>query len=203
MFYYRSWFQIRNMGHSKIRMLEGSLDDWKAAGGPMEEGPKKAVVASELDTSKASSYVASDAQQMVSMDQVKAVLEDGSKTVVDVRSRDRFTGAVEEPRPGLRRGHMPGAINLPFTELLNPDNVVTLLSPADVEARLEEAGISVQQEKDIVATCGSGVTACALVAALQYCGRDPSKTFVFDGSWIEWGPEDAGTPVETTADKKD
>ena len=73
-----------------------------------------------------------------------------------------------------------------------------LKSKDELAAIFQQAGIQVQDERDIITTCGSGVTACTLVAGLEYCGRDPSKTFVYDGSWVEYGRDDSGTPVETS-----
>lgn len=177
----------------------GSLDDWKDKGGSIEDEPTKLFWASELDLSKPSVYQASDPQQIKSMEEVLSIIEQGSEAdsvVVDTRSSARFNGDVDEPRPGLRRGHMPHALNIPYTKLLNPDNPLQFRD--DLEEVIQDAGVDVHGEKPVLVTCGSGATACALIAALAVCGRDPSTTFLYDGSWVEWGLESADNPVVVT-----
>lgn len=190
------------MGHDKVELLEGSFEDWKEAGGPVEDGFKKSVDVDALPSTPPA-YQATAPRQVASMQDVVNVVAGEDKkdaVLLDARAADRFSGAVAEPRPGLRRGHMPGAINLPHTILLDSDNVSVLKSKEEIKELLVAAGVDPDDERDIITTCGSGVTACTLALALEYVGRDPSKTFVYDGSWIEWGPEDAETPVETTSD---
>jgi thiosulfate/3-mercaptopyruvate sulfurtransferase len=112
---------------------------------------------------------------------VGADLESRRAQVVDARSRGRFVGTEPEIRPGLRSGHMPGAANLPFTELLGSD--ATLLPRDRIEAGFRAAGID--PDRPIVASCGSGVTACVLALGLFLTGRPDAA--VYDGSWTEWG----------------
>jgi thiosulfate/3-mercaptopyruvate sulfurtransferase len=95
-----------------------------------------------------------------------------------------------EPRPGLRAGHVPGSINLPFTELVRSDG--TLRPPEELRRRLTEAGIDLS--RPVIATCGSGTSACALILGLHSIGH--KETAVYDGAWAEWGAR-ADTPVET------
>jgi thiosulfate/3-mercaptopyruvate sulfurtransferase len=111
--------------------------------------------------------------------------------VVDARAAARFAGAAPEPRPGLRAGHIPGALNLPYDQLIDPKTFTVL--PADaLAARLTAAGLS--PEQSITASCGSGVSACNIAFALHLVGWKPAA--VYDGSWSEWGlPGD--TPVAT------
>jgi len=186
------------MGHESIRLMDGSLQDFKDAGGAIEEGPTQSISAKDLDVSKPSQYQAKDAQQIRTMDEILAIVKENrdDALVVDVRAKERFLGQVEEPRPGLKKGHIPGSVNLPFGQLLNPDNVVQFKSQEEVVKLLDEAGIDVHTDKDIIMSCGSGVTASTLAVALLWCGRDPSKTFVYDGSWIEWGSVNEDNPVE-------
>jgi thiosulfate/3-mercaptopyruvate sulfurtransferase len=105
----------------------------------------------------------------------------GGEQIIDARSGPRFRGEVAEPRPGLRAGHIPGAVNLPFGELLNADG--TMKDPAALIAAFEGAGVDMSAP--IVSSCGSGITACILDLALERVGH--RRHAVYDGSWAEWG----------------
>lgn len=196
LFPHRAWYQLLAMGHSPDRLhyMQGSLDDWKAAGGPMEEGPSKALCADDLDLSKDANYIATNPQNIVDMEEMKRILENKDAIVVDVRAKERFLGQVEEPRPNMRLGHMPTALNLPFTDLLNPDNVLQFKPIQEMKQFFKSVGLEVDTPNRIVCSCGSGATACALALALIACGRDPSGTYLYDGSWSEWG-SDPDTPI--------
>jgi thiosulfate/3-mercaptopyruvate sulfurtransferase len=202
MMIHRAWFQIRNSGHdaTKIHLLDGGFHDWRKAGGPIEEGRMTVFRADDLDLSKATKYKAAERPiNIIDMGEMLKIIEgkdDDAKDyiVVDVRAKERFLGQVEEPRPGLRLGHMPGALNLPFASLLNPENPTQFKPKEDLVRLVEGAGFSVSTDKKILASCGSGASACTLVAALEVCGRDVSQNFVYDGSWSEWGAE-AETPI--------
>lgn len=191
---HRAWFQIRNMGHApeKIHLMAASFDEWKNAGGPIEEGPIQALVCDELDITKPALYKATNPQNILDMQGMIDIINNGENSdsiIVDVRVKERYLGLVEEPRPGMRLGHMPGAKNLPFASLLNPMNVLQFKSKDEIGAIMKEAGVDFESPKKIVITCGSGATACALVAALEVMGRHPSRNYVYDGSWSEWGGE--------------
>ena len=190
----RTWYQLRAMGHDKdrVHLMQGSLDDWKSLGGPMDEQPAKAIVADELDLSTKPSYVATDPQNVVNLEEMKEIVGTDNAVIIDARSNDRFLGKVEEPRPGLRLGHMPGSRNVPFNDLLQPD--MKYKSKSEMMKLMNGAGIDVNTDKRIIVSCGSGVTACVIAGALEACGRDPSGTYLYDGSWMEWGGEQ-DTPI--------
>ena len=135
MFVHRSWFQIRNMGHGQdyCHLLDGSIGDWIEKGGPIEEEGKEPSIpminAKDLDLTKPTTYQAVDAMNIVDLDEMKELVSADDPTttdaiIVDARSRDRFFGQVEEPRPGMRLGHMPGAKNVFFLDVLDSENSV-------------------------------------------------------------------------------
>ena len=109
---------------------------------------------------------------------------------MEARARGRFEGTAPEPRPGLRSGHIPGSVNLPYTELIAPDG--TLLDPERLRERFSAAGID--PGRRVATPCGPGGTPAVLSLALYRIG-DPDAA-VYDGSWTEWGGR-ADTPVET------
>jgi thiosulfate/3-mercaptopyruvate sulfurtransferase len=112
-----------------------------------------------------------------------------AEQVVDARSAGRFTGTEPEPRAGLRGGHIPGSLNVPYETLGRPDG--TLRPPDELAALLRQAGVDLG--RPIVTSCGSGITASVLALALYQVGRP--DVAVYDGSWSEWGAR-ADTPVE-------
>jgi len=204
MFIHRALFQIQAMGHERerVHLMDGSLGDWEAEGGTLDKEPTKIFSVEDLDRTKTPKYQSTSAQNVVDIDEVKSIIANESDVdtiLVDVRSKERFLGLVEEPRPGLRLGHMPGAKNLFFYTLLDEDDPTKLKPKEELLKVIADAGIDVNTDKRIVATCGSGATACTLANALDICGRDPFKTCIYDGSWSEWGGE-KDTPITNDKD---
>lgn len=177
----RVWWTLRVMGYPNVFVLDGGLKAWRAEG--------RAVATGDAAPDAAATGQAQFKPELVAdLSHVRRVLEDRSAQVVDARSAGRFRGETPEPRVSLRSGHMPGALNLPFDQVLNPDG--TLKS---VEA-LREAFAHVDLARPIVTSCGSGVTASVLALALARLGR--FDVAVYDGSWTEWGGR-SDTPVVT------
>ncbi|MEU9127870.1 sulfurtransferase [Kitasatospora sp. NPDC048540] len=178
----RAWWMLRAMGFDRAAVLDGGLPAWTAAGHSVV--PR----AAEQQASPVGDFTASPRPELIvdSAAVLRALADDGA-AVVDARSRERFTGAAAEPRPGLRGGHMPGAANLPFTDLQTDGR----MRPAE-ELRPMFAAAADGRER-LVFSCGSGVTACVLALGADLAGyRDLA---VYDGSWSEWGLPSA-LPVE-------
>jgi len=169
----RVWWTLRAMGYDKVHVLDGGLRKWLAEGRPVEAGEVVAepvVVAPRFDAE-----LVRDAQD------VRWILQSGAARMLDARSTARFRGEAPEPRAGLRSGHMPGAANVPWEQVIAEDG--TLRPVHELKPVFEQAGVDLA--KPIVATCGSGVTASVLALALARLGLD--RTAVYDGSWTEWG----------------
>lgn len=175
----RVWWMLRVAGHQAVSVLDGGLTRWCAEGRPVREGTE-----SRLPTTF---RAALRAGALVTRDEVRDLLATGGAQVVDMRAAERFHGTVPEPRPGIPSGHIPGSLNLPHTELLAPDG--TLLRNDALRRRLAEAGID--PDRPVVASCGSGTSACALLLALETLGTTGHR--LYDGSWTEWAG--SGMPV--------
>ncbi len=177
----RVWWTFRTFGHEQVAVLDGGMKKWRAEERPIEQGP--------ISLPPGNFTARLDGRAVRDLAAIRANIEHRSEQLVDVRSRGRFEGVEPEPRPGLRAGHVPGSINLPYTELVSSDG--TLLPPEALRRRLAEAGVDLTGP--IVATCGSATSACALVLGLHLLGH--TETAVYDGGWSEWGGR-PDTPVE-------
>ncbi len=180
----RVWWMFRVMGHPDVAVLDGGLKKWKAEGRPVTDE------VTQLRTPR--HFTARFHGELVrDKDDVKGLIGSAAVQIVDARASARFAGTAPEPRAGLRSGHIPSSKSVPFGTLLNADG--TMKSEAELAAAFKAAGVD--PAKPVVATCGSGVTAGVIALALARLGQ--SDAAVYDGSWSEWGLEDAGTPVAT------
>jgi thiosulfate/3-mercaptopyruvate sulfurtransferase len=176
----RAWWLFRLFGHPDVAVLDGGLAKWLAEGRPVTDEPTQP---------RERPFTARrDDRLLRELDQMRANVGAKQDQVVDVRSAGRFHATEPEPRAGLRGGHMPGSVNLPYPELLRADG--TMRPPEELEAAFAAAGV--EHGRPIVTSCGSGVTAAIGTLALYLLG-EPSAA-VYDGSWTEWASQ-PDTPV--------
>ncbi len=183
----RAWWMFRTFGHDRVYVLEGGLYSWIARGFRTMEGAPEAPEPTQ--------FIARYRPELVvTRNDLMDNLETGQRLVLDARSAERFAGDAPEPRAGLRSGHIPGAYNLPFADVLDGRS-----AHFKDDAQLEQifSALDASPDADVTVSCGSGVTACTLALALfKARGQEAA---VYDGSWSEWGDELAGTPVEVSA----
>ena len=177
---------MKAFGHAKVRMLDGGLPKWRSEGRELSPGAERRFGPC-VDTRPSFTLNRSmvmDFEQMTT----PGLTEDS--IVLDARPASRFHGEVAEPRPGLRSGNIPGSFSLPFSEVLESDSdmngetITRFASPEKIREAVE-AATSGRDGRAFVTTCGSGVTACVLTAALEIAGIGASR--VYDGSWTEYG----------------
>ncbi len=176
----RAWWMLRAFGCVNVSILAGGLQSWKAAGFDVASGPVN-LPEGEFEANYDSGLVKR-------LTDVLLISHEGGAQIVDARAANRFNAEVDEPRPGLLRGHIPNSLNMPWNNLV----VNGELKPAaELRDLFEKAGIKLDQP--IIASCGSGVTAVVVILALTSLGvRDVT---LYDGSWGEWGSRD-DLPIE-------
>jgi thiosulfate/3-mercaptopyruvate sulfurtransferase len=178
----RGWWLMGLFGHDNAAVLDGGLPKWLKEGRPTQDGEPAAPVAATFRPDYR-------AGQLRGVGDILRNVSSGAEQVVDARAAGRFTGAIPEPRAGMRSGHIPGSVSLPYTDLLQADG--TFRSPGEVRGLFEAAGVD--GSLPVVTSCGSGVTACILTLGLRIAGFPEGA--VYDGSWTEWGGR-SDTPVE-------
>jgi len=180
----RAWWMLKSFGAHYVAILDGGLQKWKAEGRPLESG-RPQVRHGHFSPSF-------DSGAVVAKEAVAGLIGAGSHEIVDARGAGRFAGEGAEPRPGMASGHIPGSKNLPQGSLFNADN--SWKQGDELRTAFDAAGVDLA--RPMVATCGSGITACVLLFGAHLLGKEDAR--LYDGSWSEWGA-DPFTPKATGA----
>jgi len=171
----RAWWMLKTFGVAQVSILTGGLQGWKEAG--------FALVTGEVNLPEGEFEAHADESRVKRLTDVLLISHEGGAQIVDARAANRFNAEVDEPRPGLHRGHIPNSLNVPWNTLVE---LGKLKPEAELRRLFADAGVDITQP--VVASCGSGVTAVVLILALTALGvRD---TTLYDGSWGEWGSRD-------------
>ncbi len=178
----RLWFMLRAFGRERVAVLDGGLKRWTLDG--------HAVTNDQTVVSPAHFAATLDPRRLRDAATIQANIASAAEQVVDARSAGRFEGTEPEPRPGVRGGHIPGSRNLHYARLVREDG--TMRPVEELRAIVHDAGLDTA--RPVVCSCGSGITACAVLLALEVLGA--TETAVYDGSWTEWGGR-RDTPVDT------
>lgn len=166
----RAWWLFKIMGHENVAVLDGGLPEWIKKGYAIEELAENPIYTVGNFEAKFNPELVKSKEQILENIQTKDAI------LIDARAENRFKGIGDEPRPGLRSGHIPGSINMPYTQLLQNGKFLP---------KEELATILKITDKPLIFTCGSGVTACIDLIAYELIGKNPKS--VYDGSWTEWG----------------
>lgn len=175
----RAWWMFRLFGHDNVRVLNGSLPAWVAAGLPVTPKPD------DMPDVPAGQFTAKLRPELLKLkENILANIEGKEFLLLDARDGRRYSGDMSEPRPGMQSGHVPGSLSAPFAELI--DGETGLLRAKD-EIRAIFAAKGADLSRPLACTCGSGVTACVVALALHEIGH--SDAAIYDGSWSEWGAD--------------
>ena len=178
----RGWFLLHLHGFARVAVLDGGLAKWRSERRPLAGG--------EVAEAGATSPPDTDLTRLRDREDMLTNLADPVVPMLDARGPARFAGSEPEPRPGMAPGHIPGARNLPYAALYNPDG--TMLSPEALATGFFDAGVDIT--RPFIASCGSGVTACSLLFAAHLLGHDTG--LLYEPGWAEWGA-DPTLPKET------
>ncbi|MEO7047221.1 MAG: sulfurtransferase [Ferruginibacter sp.] len=169
----RFWWMLKSIGHEKVQVLNGGLDQAKKNNFPLSSKTEHTKSISE--SYQIEKWILPTAE----IEEVERMSQNSDYLIVDVREKERYQGEIEPV--DLIAGHIPGAINIPFTENLDDNGL--FLKPSDLRNKYERIFKGISAE-DIIVHCGSGVTACHTLLSLEYAEMKIPKLYV--GSWSEW-----------------
>lgn len=169
----RVWWLFRQYGYDRVKVLDGGLPAWKAAGGPLESGTV---------TRPPATFTPGTTRDHLALWPDVLVASQSGGQILDARTQGRWAGTAVDRYPGARVGHIPNSLNLYWANLLDPETR-RLLPPDALRQRFEQAGLDLSAPATL--SCGSGLTACILALGLDTIGHTGWK--VYDGSWDEWG----------------
>ncbi len=172
----RLWWMFHCFGHQNVAVLDGGLPKWIAENRATATDAAQRIATKQMGNFKARL----DLSLIRSATQVAQASADQSSIIIDARAAERFQGNMPEPREGLRSGHIPNSLNLPFAKVLQANG--QMKSPNELKEIFKEAGVNTNAS--IITSCGSGITAAILSLALKVIGTDSA---LYDGSWSEWG----------------
>jgi len=171
----RIWFMFKAFGHNNVSLLNGGFPAWLESDGD---------VSNKINELKSTTYKAKLNKLIIAdYNQVLENLSNQKYQILDARSPDRFSGISEEPRPGIKSGHIPKSKNLYYNDLINQDTK-KFIEKEEIENLIKKSDIDTK--KDIICSCGSGVTACILKFAIELVHKNKNIK-IYDGSWSEWG----------------
>ncbi|XP_067325315.1 3-mercaptopyruvate sulfurtransferase isoform X1 [Anolis sagrei] len=168
----RVWWMFRIFGHDAVSLLDGGLKNWLREGYPVSSGKSRSA--------PAEFHASLDKSMVKTHKDIKENIESRHFQVVDARAAGRFRGVEPEPREGIEPGHIPGSVNIPFTDFLTEEGLEK--SPEKIQSLFQEKKVDLS--KPLVATCGSGVTACHVALGAYLCGKP--DVAIYDGAWVEW-----------------
>ena len=174
----RIWFMFKAFGHEKVSILNGGFPAWIDSNGE---------ISNQINNLEPTNYKANlNKSLIVNYKEVLDNLLNNKYQIIDARSPDRFSGNSEEPRPGMKSGHIPKSKNLYFNDLIDP-STKKFIKKKEIENLIKKLGIDIK--KNIICSCGSGVTACILKFALELLNENKNIK-IYDGSWSEWGTKE-------------
>ncbi|WP_127956544.1 3-mercaptopyruvate sulfurtransferase [Serratia microhaemolytica] len=176
----RGWWTFRHFGAQRVLVLDEGLRGWLARGNRLELGAATPI-ATRFNGQPG------DPQQVATMAQVEQAMHNQMQ-IIDARPAARFYAQADEPRPNLHRGHIPGSINIPYTELLSDGRFKSL---AALQQTFSERGVDIHAPT--IVSCGSGVTAAVLAFGLISLGAEQVQ--LYDGAWSEWGSVNGKQPI--------